>query len=92
MQGVGKGENKTFKKLFLFVCFPGSPQPGTEKETQGVDEARRELQDVLSTLLSRSLRITEQHERHFAQLPSPTSLPTQPRALLPLRTLAEGAL
>lgn len=71
----GERREQNFKKLFLFVCFPGSPQPGTEKETQGVDEARRGLQDVLSTLLSRYLRITEQHERHFPSCLPPQAFP-----------------
>lgn len=78
----GERREQNFKKLFLFVCFPGSLQPGTEKETQGVDEARRELQDMLPTLQSRYLRIPEQHGRHSAQLSAFPHKPSHPAKTL----------
>lgn len=47
------------------MVFAGSLRPGTEKEAQGVDGAMRGFKDVLPPLLSRLLRITEQHGKDF---------------------------
>lgn len=79
-----------FKKLFL-CYFAGNLQPGTEKEAQGVVTGQGEGSKMCS-LLSRQLRITEQHRKDFASLPSSASFPTEARPSLLLRAEAEGAL
>lgn len=68
MQDVEKGDRK-FKMSFL-CFFAVSLWPGTKMEVQGVSGGRTGLPDMLSPLLNRYLRITEEDLKDFAMLPS----------------------